>query len=512
MRAENRLEDMATEAPTPAWELRALSKRFPGVLANDRVSLALRAGEIHGLMGENGSGKSTAIKALMGVHQPDEGAILKDGAPVAIADPVAARSLGIAAVFQEFSLVPTLAVAENVFLGRLPRRGGIVDWAAMRRGAAAALGRLDVAIDPDRIVGELSVADQQLVEIAKAIAGEATLLILDEPTTALGPGEIAVLHRVLRGLRAQGAAILYVSHRLDEVVELVDCVTVMRDGRVVSTAAETPVTVEGIVRAMIGAAGEHYPKAAHATAAPLLELRDVRTGNRVAGASLTLHRGEVLGLGGVLGSGRTEIARAIFGLDPLTGGEIRLAGRPVAFGSPAEAVAAGVALVPENRKADGLFFNFAGLANLSVARLDRLGRAGLIDLARERALGRDLIGRLAITPEAEERPVGLLSGGNQQKIVIGRWLFAGAEVFLLDEPTQGIDVGAKAAVYRLIGELTEAGKGVILISSDHDELIALSDRIAIVSHGRIAAIRPARAIDKSDLVRASATDAPGAAA
>jgi len=499
----------ATATPaTPAWELRAVTKRFPGVVANDAVDLSLRHGEIHGLLGENGCGKSTVIKSLMGVHQPEEGEILRDGAPVAITHPIAAREAGIAAVYQEFSLIPTLSVAENIFLGRLPRRHNRVDWAAMRDGARAALERLNVEIDPEAVVGDLSVAEQQLVEIAKAIAADATLLILDEPTTALGLDEIAELHRVLKGLVASGTAILYISHRLDEVVELVDCVTVLKDGRVVSTAAETPVTIEAIVHAMIGEVADHYPKQVHVAEETLLDVRDVRTADRVTGATFSVRRGEVFGLGGVLGSGRTEIARAIFGVDPLTGGEIRIAGTPVTFSSPADAVAAGVALVPENRKFDGLFFNFAGLQNVSIAKLRRLaGPGGHLVLGREREIVRELISMLAITPAAEERLVGLLSGGNQQKIVIARWLFAGAEVFLLDEPTQGIDVGAKVAVYQLINELTAAGKAVVLISSDHDELLAMSDRIGVVSQGRVVDIRPARDIAKTDLVRASAEEA-----
>ncbi|SMX47826.1 sugar ABC transporter ATP-binding protein [Maliponia aquimaris] len=495
-----------TSIDPPAWEIRGLTKRFPGVLANDAVNLTLNRGEIHGLMGENGCGKSTLIKALMGVHQPDGGVILRAGQPVTIADPTAARSAGIAAVFQEFSLIPTLSVAENIHLGSLPGHRLCIDWTRMHARAAEVLARLDVAIDPAATVGDLSVADQQLVEIAKAIATDATMVILDEPTTALGLDEIAVLHRVLKGLKAQGAAILYVSHRLDEVVELVDCVTVLKDGRVVSTAEDTPVTIKAIVGAMIGEVSDHYPKVSAVRNDIALELCDIRTANRVNGVSFALHRGEVLGLGGVLGSGRTEIARAIFGVDRLTSGEIRLGGKRLRLRSPQDAVAAGIALIPENRKADGLFFNFTGLANISVARLDRLGPPAAMNLTQERALGRDLIAKLEVTPAAETRLVGLLSGGNQQKIVIARWLFAGASVFVLDEPTQGIDVGAKIAVYRLINELTAAGHAVVLISSDHDELLAMSDRIAVVNHGRVTDIRPVSAFQRADLVRASAEE------
>ena len=496
----------ARREDTPVWEVRNLTKRFPGVVANDDVNMVLHRDEIHGLMGENGCGKSTLIKALMGVHQPDGGEILRTGTPVRIQDPTAARKAGIAAVFQEFSLVPTLTVAENIHLGELPGTVLRIDWQAMEDRAREVLKRLNVDIDPSAVVGDLSVADQQLVEIAKAIATNATMLILDEPTTALGLEEIAELHRVLKGLKEQGTAILYISHRLDEVVELVDCVTVLKDGKVVSTAEETPVTIAAIVGAMIGEVSEHYPKASAVRDEVALELRNVHTANRVNGVSFDVKRGEVVGLGGVLGSGRTEIARAIFGVDPVVSGEILINGERVTFNSPEDAVANGVALVPENRKSDGLFFNFPGLTNISIARLDKLGPSSALSLSRERELGRDLIGKLEITPAAEERLVGLLSGGNQQKIVIARWLFAGARIFVLDEPTQGIDVGAKIAVYRLINELTGLGHAVVLISSDHDELLAMSDRIAIVSHGHVSDIRPANDLGKTDLVRASSNE------
>ena len=495
----------------PAWALVDIVKRYPGVVANDRVSIRLYAGEIHGLVGENGSGKSTLIKVLSGAHPPDEGCILKRGEAIVLANPIAAREAGVSTVFQEFSLVPTLTVAENVHLGRWPKRRGHVDWEAMRANSSRILAEMEIRIDPDRIVSDLSVAEQQLVEIAKALASQASMLILDEPTTALGLDEIARLHRILRRLKARGTAILYISHRLDEVIELVDVATVMKDGRIASPAEITRIEIPFIVEKMVGKVGEHYPKEPVPFGEIILSVKNLSTANRVQDVSFEVRRGEVFGLGGVLGSGRTEVARALFGVDRLTGGTMTWKGKPVAFRSPKQAISAGLALVPENRKFDGLFFNFAGFPNMTAAGLGRLGRHGFISLAREAEAGAELVRNLEITPAAADKEVGFLSGGNQQKIVIARWLFAGAELFILDEPTQGIDIGAKIAVYRLINRLTAAGKAVILISSDHDELIAMSDRIGLMSHGRLVAVKNARSLVKTDLVQAQTATTEAAA-
>jgi ABC-type sugar transport system ATPase subunit len=495
----------------PAWEMVEITKRFADVIANDRVSLKVRSGEIHGLLGENGSGKSTLIKILSGAQQPTSGYIERHGARVVLADPIAARKAGIATVFQEFSLAPTLTVAENIFLGRWPKRGASVDWPAMREGARRVLSDIEVDIDPDAIVATRSVAEQQLVEIAKALAADAMLLILDEPTTALGLSEIARLHSLLRRLKARGVAILYISHRLDEVVELVDTVTILKDGRVVASAGQGDISIPYIVREMVGEVEDHYPKEAHVAEDTVLEVRELRTANGVNSATFDVRRGEVFGLGGVLGSGRTEIARAIFGIDRREGGEVLWRGKAVDFRNPSQAIKAGLAFVPENRKFDGLFFNFAGPANFTAAALGKLGAFGCLSLKRESDASRELIQDLAVTPTAHFKEVGYLSGGNQQKIVIGRWLFAGASLFIMDEPTQGIDIGAKIAVYRLINRLTASGASVILISSDHEELLAMSDRIGIVSRGRVVAIREAHAVTKEDLVRASADNVAKAA-
>lgn len=495
---------------TSLWELVNICKAFPGVRANDGISIRLNAGEIHALLGENGCGKSTLIKILSGVHSPDTGEIRLNGRPITLGSPIDARSKGVATVFQEFSLAPTLTVAENIFLGRYPRRGPLVDWAKMRSEAARVLTSLEIAIDPARLVGSLSVAEQQLVEIAKAISVDATLLILDEPTTALGEHEIAVLHRLLRRMKNRGVAVLYISHRLDEVVEIVDTATILKEGRVASTADATRLDIPSIVTAMIGASvEEHYPKVRNATDEVLIEVSNLRSARGARGASFSVRKGEVFGLGGVIGSGRTEIARALFGADPASG-DIYIEGRPVRIRNPRDAIAAGLALVPENRKFDGLFFNFHGGPNITSAALGAIRRLLLLDKRGERRITSDFIQDLEISPAAAHKCVNLLSGGNQQKIVIARWLFAGSRVLILDEPTQGIDIGAKIAVYRLVNELTARGCAVILISSDHSELIAMSDRIGIVRNGAVVETLPASQVTHAHLVQASAS-ADGAA-
>lgn len=497
------------ETATPLWEFVDVSKAYPGVLANDRVCIKLMSGSIHGLLGENGCGKSTMIKTLSGVQQPDSGQILCNGKPVQISDPQTARDFGIATVFQEFSIVPTLSVGENIFLGNMPRsRFGVIDWAKVQNDAAAVLAEMDVDLSPDAIAGSLSVGEQQLVEIAKAIAMNARMIILDEPTAALGEDEIERLHQLLRAMRSRGTAILYVSHRLDEVERIVDEVTILRNGRVVRASGETRINVQEIVSAMVGEdIGDHYPKERNAGSEVVMVARPFAsiTTSGVTDASFTLHRGEVLGLGGVLGSGRTEIARALFGADALTAGQILLKGRPVRFRREIDAIRAGLALVPENRKYDGLFFNFRASGNITAASLGGLARLGVLNLRAEERGTRDLIRDLEISAQAEEKTVNFLSGGNQQKIVIARWLFSNADILILDEPTQGIDISAKVAVYRLINKLTRAGKSIILISSDHDELLAMSDRIAVVQHGAITRTVAASDLSHDDLMRASAS-------
>jgi ribose transport system ATP-binding protein len=425
---------------------------------------------------------------------------------VRLENPTAARQKGVGTVFQEFSLVPSLTVAENIFLGRHVRLGGfLINWPEMQREAARILGELEIEIAPDRLVSELSVAEQQLVEIAKAIMLDAKMLILDEPTTALGEHEITALHALLRRMKQRGVSILYISHRLDEVVALVDTITILKDGRVVSNAKDFSLDIDQIIAKMVGhEVKQHYPKERNCTDEPLLQVRGLSSAGGVRDVSFVVQRGEVFGLGGVIGSGRTEIARALFGLDRIQAGEIYVNGRQVQLRSPRDAISAGIAFLTENRKTDGLFFNFTGAPNISSAALNKLTRLGMLNKRREDETFRHYVTDLEILVNSLRQLVLHLSGGNQQKVVIARWLFANSNLLILDEPTQGIDIAAKVAVYKLINKLTAEGRAVILISSDHNELIAMSDRIGIVRHGSIVDVREAQAVSQTDLVQASA--------
>ncbi len=476
------------------WELKDISKSFPGVQALDKVSLSIRSGEIHALVGENGSGKTTLAKCLAGAHMPDSGKMIREGRPVTLNHPGEAREHGVAIIYQEFSLVPTLTVAENIFLGRPPLREKTrtIDWEEMRNRTSSILRDLHIDIDPEAVLRDLSVAEQQLVEIAKAISLESSLLIMDEPTAALGLRETRRLMELIRQLASKGQAVLYISHRLDEVYEIADHISILKDGKLMDSQPIQALDMDEVVRLMIGiSVDQHYPKEVHMEPDICLKVVNLHTENGVNGVSFDVRVGEVFGLGGMVGAGRTEIARALFGLDPRKEGEVILYDEDVHFSSPSEAIHAGVGLVPENRKADGLFFNFDGPPNITISRLSEIQNGPFLNLSKENEYGREYVGELNITPSALERSVKFLSGGNQQKVVIAKWLFSRAKLLILDEPTQGVDIGAKLEVYRVINELTSSGVSIILISSDYPELLAMSDRIAIVRDGKILQISPA---------------------
>jgi rhamnose transport system ATP-binding protein len=481
---------MSAGAPTSRLvELRGISRSFGGVQALSEVDLELRAGEIHALVGENGAGKSTLVKILTGVHQPDAGEIFFEGEPQRIGGAHAAQVLGIAAMYQEPSVFLDLTVAENIFAGRRPRGAlGSVDWSRMNRDAAAVLGELSVDFGPDTPVRGLGVADRQLLEIAKALSTDARVLIMDEPTAALSPREVDNLFRVARGLRERGVAVVFISHRLEEVGAISDVVTVLRDGRHIATRPASELSQAEIVRLMVGRSLEAlFPKEDAEIGDAALELRGFTRHGVFAGVSFAVRRGEILGLAGLVGAGRSEIARSLFGIDPHDAGEVLIAGRPYRPRSPRAALRRGLAYLPEDRLGQGLVQTMSVAANCSMAVLPRLTPGGFLRPRIERRLARRFIERLRIRAFSPAQEVHTLSGGNQQKVVLSKWLAAEPRVLVLDEPTRGVDVGAKADVHRTISSLAAQGLAIVLISSELPEVLGMSDRIVVLREGRVAA-------------------------
>jgi rhamnose transport system ATP-binding protein len=481
----------------PSARLAGISKRFAATQALDDVSLELRPAEAHALVGENGAGKSTLVKILAGVHQPDTGRIELHGTPVQIHGPAHARELGIAVIHQEPRLFPDLSVAENVFLGHQPvTRVGSIDWARMRRDADRLFAELEVSISADSPVRGLSMADQQLVEIAKALSLDARILIMDEPTASLSLHEVERLFSIVRPLRDRGLAVLFVSHRLEEVFELCERATVLRDGKHVITAPVNQLTTGDLIRHMVGRDVSLFPQAATAPGDVLLETRGLTRSDAFRDISFSVHAGEIVGFAGLIGAGRTEVARVLFGIDRADRGQVLLDGRPVAFATPAEALRAGVAYVPEDRHQQGLVLDFPIASNISLPILPRLFPRFFVDRPVERDLAERYAAQLRVRMTDVEQLVSALSGGNQQKVVIAKWLATQPRVLILDEPTRGIDIGAKVEVHRIIAELAANGLGIILISSDLPEVLAMSDRILVMHEGRLTA----------ELSRAEATE------
>jgi ribose transport system ATP-binding protein len=467
-----------------------LCKAFDGVRALDQVDFELRAGEVHALMGENGAGKSTLMKILAGLHAPDAGRIELDGRPVQIDSPRAAQALGIGIVHQELHLMPHLSAAQNLFIGREPRRlGGLwLDEDRLNADAQALFERLNLRLDPRVRVGELTVARQQLVEIAKALSHRSRVLILDEPTAALNPQEVADLFRVLRRLRDEGVGIVYISHKMDELQQIADRVTVMRDGRTIATRPMAGTSVDEIIRMMVGRSLEAWDRRVPDTSrnAVALEVRGLRRRGVLHGVSFTLRRGEILGFAGLMGAGRTELARAVFGADPIDAGELRVHGRPVRIRSPQQAVAHGIGYLSEDRKQFGLATGMDVEANIAMTSMRRFVRTGgWLDAAAMRATAEEQVRRLGIRTPSVHQPVRLLSGGNQQKVVVAKWLLRDCDILFFDEPTRGIDVGAKAEIYRLLQQLAEAGKAIVVISSELPEVLRLSHRVLVMCEGRV---------------------------
>ena len=496
---------------TDLVRMEAIEKRFPGVHALKSVGFDLRAGEVHALMGENGAGKSTLMKILSGVYQPDGGRILIDGAEVGVPSPKAAQDLGIGIIHQELALMRDLTVAQNIWIGREPRLSlGRIDEARQNADTAALFRRMNLGIDPRGAVGGLTIARQQMVEIAKALSHRSRVLIMDEPTAALTEAEIAELFTIIRQLRAEGVGIVYISHKMDEIKRIADRITVMRDGAHVGTveAADTPMA--RIIAMMVGREiGEESVSIPDLSAAPVaLEVRNLTRGREVRGVSFSLKKGEILGFAGLMGAGRTETARAIFGAEPAEAGEVLVHGKPALIRSPSDAVRAGIGYLSEDRKHYGLALGMDVRDNIALASLDRhADRLGRIDERALAGIARDYIARLRIRTPHDRQPVRLLSGGNQQKVVIAKWLLRDCDILIFDEPTRGIDVGAKSEIYRLLNDLAAAGKAIIVISSELPEILRLSHRIAVMCEGRLTGILPGGA--SQERIMALATQREG---
>jgi D-xylose transport system ATP-binding protein len=476
-------------------EARDLVKRFGGLTALDGVSFDLRAGEVHAICGENGAGKSTLIKLLSGVHPHGsyEGEILIDGAPAAFRSTRDAERAGIAIIHQELALFPEMSVGENLFLGVLPQRHGRIDWDQVYARAAATLADCGMSLDPAARVGELGVGQQQLVEIARAVSRNPRVLVLDEPTAALAQHEIATLLDLVQRLRDRGVACVFISHKLDEVFALADRITVLRDGKAQGTFAAVETDAAEVIRRMVGRRIEdHYPRRLSAPGETMLQVRDLAIdppqgrGVHLRGVSFDVRAGEVLGIGGLMGAGRTELLMHLLGLwGTRKAGAVMLEGKPFLARSPRDALARGVALVTEDRKRYGLVADRGVAFNLSLSSLQRLRRGPFVDRDAEVALARRTADELRIRAQNLEQLAGTLSGGNQQKVVLGRTLLTEPRVLLLDEPTRGIDVGAKLEVYELINRLTAAGQAIVLVSSELGELMGISDRIVMLCEGRV---------------------------
>jgi len=466
--------------------LRGITKRYPGVTALDAVDLDVEPGTVHAIVGENGAGKSTLLKIIAGAATPDAGSVTWNGRPVTVQSPREALGRGVTVIYQELALVPALGAAANIYLGMEPRRRGLLDRGAMRAGAAAALADLGLLVDPDRPVQELSVAQRQLVELARALVREARLVALDEPTATLTAHEVAHLVAQIEWLRAKDIAVIFVSHRLDEVRRLADTVTVLRDGRRAWSGAAHDIDEPTLIRTMVGrdVVFERRPPGRPPAPEPFLSVRGLSRG-WVRDVSFDVARGEILGLAGLVGSGRSEVARLIAGIDRPERGTMTLGGGPYRPRAPADAIRAGVVYFPEDRKQQGLVLGMRIRENVTLAALRRVARRGWIRPAAERDVAVAAAARADVRPPDVERRAAHLSGGNQQKVVLAKWLLTDAEVCLFDEPTRGVDIGAKTEIHRQIRALADAGKAVLVISSELPELIALADRAVVLREGRV---------------------------
>ncbi len=496
----------------PVLEMRNISKTFPGVKALQNVNLTIYPGEVHALMGENGAGKSTLMKTLSGAYQADPGGEIRiAGVPMKVSGPIEARAAGVSIIYQELALAPNLTVAENIYLNREPRRGGMIDRAAMLAGSEGVLQRLGASFTPATLVGSLSIAEQQMVEIARAVHAKSRILVMDEPTTALSSRESEKLFEIVRQLRRDGLAIIYISHRMAEVYDLSDRVSVLRDGAYVGTIMRDEMTPEIVVKMMVGRDLSSFYKKSHRfkpNAPPVLEVRGLGDGRRVHDVSFDLHPGEVLGLAGLVGAGRTEMARMLFGADPRSSGAVKLAGQDVQIRSPQDAIDVGLVYLTEDRKAEGVLLDMSAKDNINLMICSKDARGGVLDLGRMMQRCREAIAAMNIRVAGPDITVGSLSGGNQQKCLLSRLLETRPMVLILDEPTRGVDVGAKSEIYRIIDDLAKSGAGVLVISSELAEVVGVADRVIVMREGHLEGEVTGDDIDQENII-ALATGAKG---
>ena len=480
----------AAAASPPALKLSEVSKSFGSVTALKSGSLTLRSGSIHALIGENGAGKSTLVKIIAGLYRRDSGVFELSGQPADFTSTAQSKAAGIAVIYQEPTLFPDLSVTENIFMGRQPVSGFArrINRKAMREETQAIFKRLGVNIDPERVTEGISIADQQIIEIAKAISLDAKILIMDEPTAALSGVEVERLFAVARSLRDEGRALLFISHRFDEVFDLCDTVTVMRDGSYISTGALADTTVDELVQQMVGReVVELFPKLEAEIGETILEVNNLSSTGQFRDISFTLRRGEILGLAGLVGAGRSEVARAIFGVDKYESGSVSFKGKKLPAGQPAESIIRGIALVPEDRRKQGLVLEHGVAKNIALSIRKKLSSGGLLTTAKENRAAREWASRLEVKANALDTLTGTLSGGNQQKVVLAKWLAINPDVLIVDEPTRGIDVGTKSEVHRLLSELAQQGKAILMISSELPEVLGMADRVVVMREGRITA-------------------------
>lgn len=473
-----------------ALEAEGISKFFPGVKALDNVSLRVKPGSVHALMGENGAGKSTLMKCLIGMYRPDKGTIRIKGEPVQFQDTMDALRSGISMIHQELNLVPHMTVAENIWLGREPIKYGFVDHALLNQQTQQLLNKLNIRLKADRMVGELSIAAQQMVEIAKAVSWNSDIVIMDEPTSALTETEVSHLFTIIRDLREQGKAIIYISHKMDEIFSITDEISIFRDGAWVGSNSTTQFTRQSLITQMVGRElTQLFPKFNNAIGEDVLTVRNLNSKGRFKDINFTLRKGEILGVAGLVGAGRSEVMESLFGMESFDSGEVLIDGVPVKIDSPSTAIEKGMAFLTEDRKKSGLFLVLSVLENMSIVNMpDYIGKSGFVSHMKMAQDCMEQIRKLNIKTPTMDQIINNLSGGNQQKVLIARWLLAQPKILILDEPTRGIDVGAKAEIYRLISELANRGVAIIMVSSELPEILGMSDRVMVMHAGRITGI------------------------